>query len=219
MDEGVCKLAPPLIRGGREGFRVSPLLIRRLAAYSSSRFFIMRLMTSPSRGQPLAKILFQAAADYQAETVIPHCPTCAKPCCKLDALVLEMDWRELKAIWQLKESRKAFDQRLAAGQGPEEIRPANGLYYAHQKVCPAYDQVQGSCRVYNQPAKPPGCSDFPVYENEGELMVDLRCEAVSLDGLMASITRAVGAGYRLVKTEDEQFPFLVTVKLERRKGQ
>lgn len=175
-------------------------------------------MPSSSSRDRLTQQLAAVAAAYQAETVIPHCPTCAKPCCKLDALVLEMDWRELKVIWQIKESRKAFDQRLASGTGPEEIRPANGLYYAHQKVCPAYDQAQGGCRVYNQPVKPPGCSDFPVYENGGDLLVDLRCEAVNLDELMEKIAQEVGTGYRVVKTEDEQFPFLVTVGVESGKG-
>lgn len=163
----------------------------------------------------LADQLAQAAADYQNETVIPHCPTCGKPCCKLDSLVLEMDWRELKTIWQIKESRKEFDQHLAEGNGPEEIRPANGFYYAHKKICPAYAPAEGGCRVYNQDVKPPGCSDFPVYENEGELMVDLRCEAVDVEALAEKVAQAVGAEYRLVKTVDEQFSFLVTFGMER----
>ncbi|GAB2181478.1 hypothetical protein DLREEDagrD3_17010 [Denitratisoma sp. agr-D3] len=171
-------------------------------------------MSSRSSRQRLTQQLVDAAAAYQAEVVIPHCPICAKPCCKLDALVLELDWRELKTLWQLKESRKAFDQRLASGNGPQEIRPANGLYYAHKKVCPAYVPGQG-CRVYNQDVKPPGCSDFPVYENGGELMADLRCEAVNLDDLKERLEQAVGKGCRVGATEDEQFPFLVTISLKK----
>jgi len=171
-----------------------------------------RTMSSRSSRQYLTQHLVDAAAAYQNEVVIPHCPQCTKPCCKLDALVLELDWRELKTIWQLKASRKEFDQRLTAGKGPEEIRPANGLYYAHQKACPAYAPGQG-CRVYNQDVKPPGCSDFPVYEDGGELMADLRCEAVEVDALSERIAQAVGAGYRVVTTADEQFPFLVTITL------
>ena len=171
-------------------------------------------MSSRSPRQRLTQQLVAAAAAYQNEVVIPHCPQCAQPCCKLDALVLELEWREFKTIWQIKESRKEFDQRLASGKGPVEIRPANGLYYAHKKVCPAYMPGQG-CRVYNQDVKPPGCSDFPVYEDGGDLVADLRCEAVSLDGLEKQITQTVGAGYRVVRTEDEQFPFLVTISLEK----
>lgn len=39
----------------------------------------------------------------------------------------------------------------------------NGLYYAHRKVCPAYDAAQHACRVYDREFKPQGCTDFPVY--------------------------------------------------------
>lgn len=171
-------------------------------------------MSSRSPRQRLTLQLVAAAAAYQNEVVIPHCPQCAQPCCKLDALVLELEWRELKTIWQLKESRKEFDQRLASGKGPVEIRPANGLYYAHKKVCPAYVPGQG-CRVYNQDVKPPGCSDFPVYEDGGDVVADLRCEAVNLNELAERMGKAAGAGYRVVRKEDEQFPFLVTIALER----
>lgn len=69
----------------------------------------------------LAKALATAAADYQVSTVIPHCTQCAKPCCKLESLVLELEWKQIKVFWRLDESRKAFDRRLAGGDGPEEI--------------------------------------------------------------------------------------------------
>lgn len=163
----------------------------------------------------LAEALVTAAAAYQAAAVIPHCPQCAKPCCRLDQLVLDLDWKELKAIWQIKETRTVFDQRLAAGAGPEEIRAANGLYYAHQKACPAYDNTQRTCRVYGQDIKPPGCSDFPVYEDGGYLIADLRCEVVDLDALLASVACALGAGYRIAQSADEQFPFIVTLSVTR----
>jgi Fe-S-cluster containining protein len=166
----------------------------------------------PSRSS-LAKTLSVAAGDYQNEHIIPHCPQCAQPCCKLEALVLELDWKELKAIWQIKEPHKEFDKRLASGQGPQEIRPANGLYYAHKKVCPAYDPGQG-CRVYNQDVKPPGCSDFPVYEDGGEVVADLRCEAVNLEALADWLARAAGQGSRVSQSADEQFPFLVTLSVK-----
>ena len=42
-----------------------------------------------------------------------------------------------------------------------------------------------------------------------------RGEAVNLDGVERQITQTVGAGYRVVRTEDEQFPFLVTISLEK----
>ena len=166
----------------------------------------------------LAKELADAAAAYQSERVIPHCAQCAKPCCKLESLVLELEWKQLKSFWQLAESRPAFDRRLAAGQGPEEIRAGNGLYYIHHKACPAYDEAQGSCRVYGQAIKPAGCSDFPVYEDGGSLVADLRCEAVDLKALVAWIARAVGPAYRVVQSADEEFPFIVTLSLKRASG-
>ena len=71
--------------------------------------------------------LAKAAAAYQASAVIPHCPTCAAPCCKLDKLVLELDWAQVKGLWQLEESRKAFDKRLAGGPAPRTLRKAHRL--------------------------------------------------------------------------------------------
>lgn len=166
----------------------------------------------------LAKALAKAAADYQNAAVIPHCTRCTKPCCKLESLVLELEWKPVKLLWRIEESRHAFDRRLATGQGPEEIRAGNGLYYIHGKACPAYDETQGSCRIYGQPLKPPGCSDFPVYEDEGGIMADLRCEAVDLDALVAWIAHALGPGFRIVKSADEEFPFLVTLSVRKVSG-
>ena len=170
---------------------------------------------SRSPARPLADQLATASARYQASAVIPHCPKCAKPCCHLDPLVLELDWPQIKALWQLNESRTAFDQRLAAGQGPEEIRAGNGLYYAHRKPCPAYDAARHTCRVYDQKLKPEGCSDFPVYPDRGSIIADLRCEAVNLDVLVAWIARAIDPTCRIVQTPDADFPFLVTLSVRR----
>ncbi|KAF7599941.1 MAG: hypothetical protein CGU28_06455 [Candidatus Dactylopiibacterium carminicum] len=168
--------------------------------------------TRPPR---LAKTLATAAADYQTTAVIPHCRVCSKPCCKLDTLVLELEWPQVKGLWLLAESRNAFDKRLASGRGPIEIRPANGLYYAHSRPCPAYDQAGGGCRVYDQPLKPVGCSDFPVYEDQGQITADLRCEAVDLDALKARLTQALGPGSRITRSADRDFPFLVTLSVKR----
>ena len=78
-----------------------------------------------------ANDLATAAAAYQTAAVIPHCTTCSKPCCRLDTLVLELEWKQVKSFWHLEESRHAFDKRLDLGKGPEEIRAGNGLYYIH----------------------------------------------------------------------------------------
>lgn len=175
-------------------------------------------MNSRDTRRRLAKELAAAAAAYQASSVVPHCAACAQPCCRLDALVLELDWRQVKTLWRLGESRTAFDRRLAAGGGPEEIRAGNGLYYVHRKPCPAYDEARHACRVYGQDIKPAGCSDFPVYEDEGSVVADLRCEAVNLDALVAWLARALGPEFRIVPSADEEFPFLVTLSLKRGSG-
>src|SRR5574343_1101734 len=124
--------------------------------------------------QSLVATLAEAAAAYQEAHVIPHCGVCQAPCCALTSLVLELSWKQVKVLWRIDEARAAFDQRLAAGQGPTEIRAGNGLYYAHQKPCPAYDLTARTCRVYDQPVKPAGCSDFPVYADGDSITADLR---------------------------------------------
>lgn len=170
----------------------------------------------PERSQRLnpAKELAAAAAAYQAAEIVPHCTVCSKPCCSLQTLVLELDWKQLKSFWRLEESRPAFDKRLASGKGPEEIRAGNGLYYIHGKACPAYDQSCGTCRVYGQGIKPVGCTDFPVYEDGGSLVADLRCEAVDLKALTAWIARSLGPEFRIVSSADEEFPFMVTLSVK-----
>jgi len=167
----------------------------------------------------LATELAAAAAAYQDAAVIPHCTTCSKPCCRLDPLVLELDWKQVKVFWLLDESRTAFDRRLASGRGPEEIRAGNGRYYVHGKACPAYDEAGTSCRVYGQEIKPVGCSDFPVYEDGGDIVADLRCEAVDIKALADWIARAVGPAFRVVQSADKEFPFMVSLAVKRVAGQ
>jgi Fe-S-cluster containining protein len=175
-------------------------------------------MSGPDTPRRPQQTLAEAAAAFQVANVIPHCTACSKPCCRLDALVLELEWKQVKTLWHLDESRNAFDKRLSAGQGPEEIRAGNGLYYIHSKPCPAYDNVGHSCTVYGQDVKPPGCTDFPVYEDGGCIIADLRCEAVNLDALVAWVAGAVGAGFRVIPSADEEFPFLVTLSVKRAAG-
>lgn len=173
-------------------------------------------MSSRGSRQVPAETLQAAAAAYQTAHVIDHCASCSKPCCRLDALVLELNWKQVKVFWRLEESRTAFDRRLASGQGPEEIRAGgDGLYYAHRKACPAYDETGRGCRVYDQPIKPAGCTDFPVYEDGDRVMADLRCEAVDIDVLADWIARAVGPEFRVVRSADKDFPFLVSLFVKR----
>lgn len=172
-------------------------------------------MTSSSTRRFLAKELAAAAATHQAADIVPHCPSCAKPCCKLEKLVLELEWKQIKTLWRIDEARTAFDKGLATGKGPEEIRESGGLYYVHGKPCPAYDDPSGSCRIYGQKLKPVGCTDFPIYEDQGDIMADLRCEAVDLKALKTRIARAIGPGFRIAQSADEEFPFLVTLSVKK----
>lgn len=172
-------------------------------------------MTPAQTRRSIADTLAAAAATYQTATVIPHCRQCARPCCKLDALVLEMNWRQIKTLWRIEDARPAFDRRLAAGDGPVEIRAANGRYYVHSKPCPAYD-ASGGCRIYGQDLKPQGCSDFPVYEDDGDVIADLRCEAVDLAALSEQLAQALGPEVRITSRADAEFPFLVTLTVKKR---
>lgn len=178
-------------------------------------------MNPKDRRRHVAQAFADAVEAYQTRDIIPHCPNCTRPCCGLDPLVLELEWKQVKVFWRIEEGRQAFDKRLQNGQGPQEIRAANGLYYAHGKPCPAFDAQGGLCTVYNQPLKPQGCSDFPVYEDGDCLVADLRCEAVKLADLREEVSQRLGPDYRLVSTADEDFPFLVTLAVKaggRKKG-
>lgn len=172
---------------------------------------------SSSNHRRLDNELASAAAAYQASAVIPHCPQCSNSCCRLDPLVLELNWKQVRTFWRIDEARAAFDRQLKAGQGPQEIRAGNGLYYAHGKPCPVFDEATASCSVYGQPIKPAGCSDFPVYEDGGTIVADLRCEAVDRTALSSWIGQAVGENYRIVSKADPDFPFLITLSLKKAK--
>lgn len=199
---------------GSRGARLSP-------ATGSCYFCRPAPLAAPMPTPPprrLSQVLADVCAAYQAADVIPYCPVCAKPCCKLDKLVLELEWKQVKVLWKLDESRSAFDRRLAAGRGPQEIRAADGLYFAHQKPCPAYDDAAHNCRIYGQDLKPVGCSDFPVYEDDGVVVADLRCEAVDLAALVARLGEALGPEWQVVQTPDRDFPFLVTLSVRRKRS-
>lgn len=152
--------------------------------------------------------LAAAAAAYQADSVIPHCPACTSPCCRLDKLVLDLDWPQVRTLWRIDQPRQSFDRQLASSGEPVEIRAANGRYYVHSKPCPAYLGPRG-CSIYDQPLKPTGCTDFPVYEDAGAVIADLRCEAVDLDALRQRLTEAVGPDLSIRERADREFPFLI----------
>jgi Fe-S-cluster containining protein len=151
--------------------------------------------------------LAQAAASYQERAVIPHCRVCARPCCKLDELVLDLDWRRTQKLYRIGTSRRAFDRSLHEGTGPAHIREAQGRYYAHGAPCPAYDEEGRGCRVYGSDLKPEGCSDFPVYRDGDVVTADLRCEAVDVAALQLHLEAETGRPLRA--TPDAQFPFFV----------
>lgn len=166
---------------------------------------------SESAGRPPRRAtLAQAAATYQERAVIPHCRVCARPCCKLEDLVLDLDWRRARALYQIKGTRGAFDRALHDGSGPTDIKEAHGRYYAHGKPCPAYDDVTKGCRVYGTDTKPEGCSDFPVYRDGDVVTADLRCEAVDVDALARHLEAETGRP--LVCEVDRQFSFFVSFK-------
>lgn len=156
-----------------------------------------------------AEVVADAARGFQRDAVVPRCPTCREPCCLLQTLVLELDWRRMKGLWGLAETRREFDAALARGEGPPEIRTQEGRYYAYRRPCPAFDEGTRRCRVYGTPLKPTGCGDFPVYPEPGRLVADLRCEAVDAAAVADRLRAALGPGYRVRRRTDAEFPFLV----------
>ena len=166
---------------------------------------------------PLAIRLENIAADFQKQRVIQHCTKCMRPCCKLDTLVLELNWKQVKTLWERVEPRAAFDKLLSEGKGPQEIRAGNHLYYIHTKPCPAYDDAGGLCRVYDQPIKPVGCSDFPVYAEGNTITADLRCEAVNINALVQFVNETLGQKLQAYYSSDKTFPFLATVRIKPRR--
>ena len=57
-----------------------------------------------------------------------------------------------------------------------------------------------------------------MYEDQGCVVADLRCEAVDIGALAKSIADTVGPEFRIVQTADKEFPFLVTLSVRRRSG-
>lgn len=155
--------------------------------------------------------LRDAAAAYQRDVVVPHCPSCSAPCCLLDRVVLDLDWPQTRALYQIGSSRRAFDRAVQAGEGPPDIKEQGGRYYAHTKPCPAFDAAQKSCRVYGTPVKPSSCDDFPVYVDGDAVTADLRCEAVDVDALRRRLEQELGVDVARV-VADDRFPFLVTLR-------
>lgn len=149
------------------------------------------------------------AARFQDEHIIPHCVKCAQPCCKLDDVVLDLSFAQVQTLYRIGSTKKAFDQAL-----PPMIKRQGDRYYAHGTTCPAYDTATKLCRVYTTKAKPEGCTDFPIYVDDGDsdddadalLVADRRCEAVRAHeaALVAAAAKA-GATERDV---DDDFPDL-----------
>ena len=160
--------------------------------------------------------LTHAAAAWQACHVVPHCQRCAQPCCLLGSVVLDLDWRRLRALYRVDEPQRLFDERLAAGHGPSHIRKQGGTYYAHGQPCPAYDLSTKRCSVYGTATKPPSCTDFPVYRDGDGVTADLRCEAVDLAALQRHLEAATGARLRAIP--DPEFPELVTLVPHQRRS-
>ena len=151
-------------------------------------------------------------AAIQERWILPHCPGCARPCCTLEDLVLEFTWRQLRLLWGIRKPRKEFDERLAQGKGPAEVRTQDGAYYVHKKVCPAYRD--GRCAVYDSDLKPSGCSDFPLYvDDRGDLLADLRCEALSLERVEADLRTRLPPGVTVRQRPHPEFPFLITFRV------
>ena len=169
----------------------------------------------PERRASVIDQLTHAAAEWQARVVVPHCPRCAQPCCLLGSVVLDLDWRRLRALYRVEEPQRAFDQRLAAGHGPAHIRKQGGTYYAHGQPCPAYDAATKRCSVYGTATKPPSCTDFPVYRDGDGITADRRCEAVELEALQRDLEAATGTRLRAIP--DDEFPELVTLVPDQRR--
>jgi Fe-S-cluster containining protein len=136
------------------------------------------------------------AQRWQREHVIPHCPECAKPCCNLDELVLDLDKRELRELYGIGPKKL-----------PAHIKTQDGRYYAHGKPCPAY--VDTKCTHYA--TRPEGCRDFPIYVDGDAMTVDLRCEAMNAD----AVERALRASFDRVERAASDFDELVVFEISR----
>ena len=163
---------------------------------------------APRRQRPV-DALAAAAAAWQERVIVPHCAVCREPCCRLNTVVLDLDWARVQALYRIETPKRAFDAALAGGNGPSQLRKQGDLYYAHVLPCPAYDEAAHRCTVYGSALKPPSCTDFPVYVDGEGVTADRRCEAVDVAALQAHLERATGM--RLRQEPDDDFPELVTL--------
>jgi Fe-S-cluster containining protein len=171
-------------------------------------------MTTKKRTEIDIEEVTRACKEFEAQVVIPHCVSCKHPCCKLEQVVLELDWKRAQALYQIGLPRREFNRTLKDGTGPAHIKEAAGIYYAHQKPCPAYDDVSKKCNVYNSWEKPDNCSDFPVYEDGDVVTTDQRCEAMDLDALEAHLKKTFG-DVVVEREPDPRFPVIVSLRVWR----
>ena len=144
--------------------------------------------------------LLRAARAFEQDVVIPHCVACARPCCGLSDVVLELNFQQVQALYKIEKPKKAFDRAL-----PTSIKKQGDRYYAHGEPCPAYDLTTKPCGVYGSDLKPQECSDFPVYSDGDVVTADLRCEALRA-GLDDLRKRLRAADDSVVEERDGAFP-------------
>jgi Fe-S-cluster containining protein len=145
---------------------------------------------------------------HQATHIIPHCPTCSRPCCALTDVVLDLSFTQLQKLYQITSTKRQLDAAVDAGRGPSWLKRAHGRYYTHEEPCPAYttDAANPShkhCAVYGTDAKPNGCDDFPLYVDGDVVVADRRCEAMNIDVLRAEL-RAAGLSSTLMAQEFDE---------------
>ena len=145
----------------------------------------------------LARIV-KAAKAFESDVVIPHCSVCTRPCCALTDVVLDLSLREATALYAIEKARPL----------PAALRRHQGRFFAHGTPCPAYDVGGHRCRVYGTPAKPQGCSDFPIYADGDVVTIDLRCEAVAAHQarLEDALVDALDQGLQLTVSVDPDHP-------------
>lgn len=169
--------------------------------------------------RPVDHLLKKGKA-YEARVVIPHCPSCSKPCCALQTVVLDMTWRQAQHLYQIKGTKQAFLQALHDEEAPshlqQHLKESHDKFFAHGAPCPAYG-ADKSCSVYGTEFKPHACGEFPIYaDGDAALTVDLRCEAIDLDVLDQELQPPTGT---LTRHANAQFPFLVTYEVKRARRQ
>jgi Fe-S-cluster containining protein len=165
--------------------------------------------------RPVDHLLKKGKA-YEARVVIPHCPSCSRPCCALETVVLEMTWPQAQQLYQIKGTKQAFLQALHDGEAApalqQHLKESHGKLFAHGAPCPAY-RADKSCGVYGTAHKPSACGEFPIYaDGDDALTVDLRCEAIDLQVLDEELQPPRGT---LTRHANAQFPFLVTYQVKR----